>query len=200
MMTTVRAVGSILLGAALASRVAAQGTPDSATAPGRADSIRQSEAAARAAALKAMSVMPPSDTVLAKACAGMPAGAEAPGLLSVVFRAGTSDTAKASAMRAVGGALAGSTRYGEEYVRVSSGPLPVVADRLIHEDPVTTVSSVRCPAAAPQPGIGAPGPAGASPAPAAPQPTPSDSAAPRPTASDSSARDSASGQAPARGP
>jgi hypothetical protein len=91
----------------------------------------------------------PPDTVLAGLCAGASGGVEAPGLLAVIFRAGTPDTAQLAAARAVGGSLAGTSPYGETYVAVpdSAGPLPVVADRLIRQDPVTTVSPVPCPTA-----------------------------------------------------
>src|SRR5206468_12462240 len=74
----------------------------------------------------------PSDTVLARACQGMAAGTQAPGLLAVMFRAGTSDRDRAAAAKSVGGTLGGPTAYGEEYVVLppDAGPLPVVADRL----------------------------------------------------------------------
>ena len=90
----------------------------------------------------------PTDTTLARACAGYPAGSEAPGLLAVIFNAGTSDRDRAAAAKAVGGTLAGSSPYGEDYVRlaVGAGPLTVVADQLIRQNPVKEVSPVPCPA------------------------------------------------------
>jgi hypothetical protein len=137
-------------------------------------------------------VLPPSvaegppDAVLDRACAGGPGGAQAPGLLAVLFRPATPDAAQAAAARAVGGTLAGLSPYGETYVLVpdSAGPLPDVADRLIRQDPVTTVSPVPCPAAAsaapapvPQPAPApAPAPGGGTASPAAPK----DSAPPKP--------------------
>ena len=89
----------------------------------------------------------PTDTTLARACVATPAGREAPGLLTAVFRAGTSDKDKAAAAKAVGGSLAGTNGMGEEYVRleVGSGPLAAVADRLIRQDPVMRVSPAPCP-------------------------------------------------------
>lgn len=93
----------------------------------------------------------PVDTTLARACAGAPTGSVAPGLLTVVFRPGTPDKQRAAAARAVGGTLGGPTEYGEEYVRVPSeaGPLALVADRLIRQEPVTRVSPAPCPAPMP---------------------------------------------------
>lgn len=101
----------------------------------------------------------PADTTLARACAGEPAGGEAPGLLAVIFVPGTSERDRAAAAKAVGGTLAGSSPHGEDYVRlgVGAGPLTVVADQLIRQNPVKEVSPVPCPASAPTPsGEGAP--------------------------------------------
>jgi hypothetical protein len=146
----------------------------------------------------------PRDTTLARACAKTAPGALAPGLLAVVFRPGTTDKDRASAAKAVGGTVGGFTELGEVYVHVpvEAGPLQLVADRLIRQDPVTRVTPIPCPApqpaapqtAAPQtvPAQGAPAPGAqppAVPAPAVPSPTdtgtakPGDSAStgPRPT-------------------
>ena len=89
----------------------------------------------------------PNDTALARACQGLPAGTQAPGLLTVLFRAGTSDRDRAAAAKSVGGTLGGPTPYGEEYVLLppGAGPLTVIADRLIRQDPVTQVSPAPCP-------------------------------------------------------
>jgi hypothetical protein len=89
----------------------------------------------------------PVDSILATACRGAPAGKPAPGLLTVVFRAGTPETDRVAAAKEIGGALAGMTASGEEYVRLSaeSGPLPVAAARLIRLPPVTSVSEKSCP-------------------------------------------------------
>jgi hypothetical protein len=99
----------------------------------------------------------PTDTTLARACAGEPEGSEAPGLLAVVFNSGTSERDRAAAAKAVGGTLAGSSPYGEDYVRlaVGAGPLTVVADRLIRQNPVKQVSPVPCPALPTMPSGGA---------------------------------------------
>ncbi len=153
------------------------------------DTTGQSPAAPADSVPSATNVAPPSptvvqftapvDTALARACADAPAGSEAPGLLSVVFRAGPSVTDKAAAAKAVGGAMAGETGYGEEYVKlaVGSGPLTVVADRLIRQDPVVRVSPAPCPpppASLPTAVPGAPADSGgaaaggASPAPSSP--------------------------------
>jgi hypothetical protein len=90
---------------------------------------------------------PPSDTTLARACIGMPGGTEAPGLLAVVFRSGTSDRARIAAAKAVGGSLGGESNAGEEYLKLAAGtePLAAVADRLIRQDPVVRVAAVPCP-------------------------------------------------------
>jgi hypothetical protein len=90
----------------------------------------------------------PADTTLARACAGEPAGSEAPGLLAVIFNPGTSERDRAAAAKAVGGTLAGSSPYGEDYVRlaVGAGPLTAVADQLIRQNPVKQVSPAPCPA------------------------------------------------------
>jgi hypothetical protein len=92
-------------------------------------------------------VAAPVDTILATACRAAPAGKPAPGLLTVVFRAGTAESARVAAAREVGGTLAGMTASGEEYVRLSpeSGPLVVAAARLIRLPPVTSVSEKSCP-------------------------------------------------------
>jgi hypothetical protein len=115
----------------------------------------------------------PTDTTLARACAGYPAGSEAPGLLAVIFNPGTSDRDRAAAAKAVGGTLAGSSPYGEDYVRlaVGAGPLTVVADRLIRQNPVKQVSPAPCPAPPAMPSAGGSAPSGDSTtAPAAGQP------------------------------
>jgi hypothetical protein len=100
----------------------------------------------------------PADTTLVRACAGYPAGSEAPGLLAVIFNAGTSDRDRAAAAKAVGGTLAGSSPYGEDYVRlgVGSGPLTVVADQLIRQNPVKQVSPAPCPAPPATPSVSPP--------------------------------------------
>ena len=104
----------------------------------------------------------PTDTTLARACAGAPAGSEAPGLLAVVFTAGTSERDRAAAAKAVGVTLAGSSPYGEDYVRlaVGAGPLTAVADQLIRQNPVKQVSPVPCPASPAMPVAGGAAPSG----------------------------------------
>ena len=89
----------------------------------------------------------PLDTTLARACAGMSAGDEAPGLLVVIFRRGASDKERAAAAKAVGGVLAGTSPYGEDYVRLGAdaAPLTVMADRLIRQEPVLEVAPTPCP-------------------------------------------------------
>jgi hypothetical protein len=130
----------------------------------------------------------PRDTTLARACAKAAPGALAPGLLAVVFRPGTTDKDRASAAKAVGGTLGGFTELGEMYVHVppESGPLQLVADRLIRQDPVTRVTPVPCPAAQPAalpaaPAQGAPAPGAQPPAVPAPAvPSPADTATAKP--------------------
>jgi len=138
----------VLVGLMLArgSTAVAQGTPDSAAALSPPRPI-----------LQALPALAPVDTTLARACDGLPGGAEAPGLLAVIFHARTPDADRAAAAKAVGGTLAGPTGYGEEYVRLppDAGPLTVVADRLIRQIPVTQVSPVPCPPPAPAPALSA---------------------------------------------
>jgi len=112
----------------------------------------------------------PTDTTLARACAGAPAGSEAPGLLAVIFSPGTSERDRAAAAKAVGGTLAGTSPYGEDYVRlaVGAGPLTAVADQLIRQNPVKEVSPAPCPALPTTPSASGTAPSGDSvPAPGA---------------------------------
>jgi hypothetical protein len=104
----------------------------------------------------------PTDTTLARACAGAPAGSEAPGLLAVIFSPGTSERDRAAAAKAVGGTLAGTSPYGEVYVRlaVGAGPLTAVADQLIRQNPVKEVSPAPCPALPTTPSAGGIAPSG----------------------------------------
>jgi hypothetical protein len=116
------------------------GTQDSAAAqPGPQQPTQASAIPAPVAA--------PVDSIVAAACHEAPPGKPAPGLLTVVFRPGTPDTARVAAAREVSGTLAGTTASGEEYVRLSpeSGPLAVAAARLIRLPPVTSVSEKSCP-------------------------------------------------------
>jgi hypothetical protein len=130
----------------------------------------------------------PTDTTLARACADAAPGTLAPGLLAVVFRPGTTDRDRAGAARAVGGTVGGLTDMGEVYVRVppGAGPLHLVADQLIRQDPVTRVAPVPCPAPTPKrPAPGAPAqnpPAQGAPTPGAPPPAAPAPGAPAPGA------------------
>jgi hypothetical protein len=130
-----------------ASRQGAAGTPAVPTAPATTGVPVTPQGAAVTTVVPAG----PPDPVLARACAGESGGAEAPGLLAVLFRPRTPEPAQIAAAKAVGGSLAGDSPYGETYVLVpdSAGPLPAVADRLIQQDPVTSVSPVPCPALSP---------------------------------------------------
>jgi hypothetical protein len=119
---------------------------DSAGARSVAGDVRQADSTVSTGPL-VVNLSPP-DTTLMRACEGAPAGSLAPGLLAVVFRAGTSGPEKVAAAKTVGGTLAGPTAAGgEEYVRLSADApaLTVVADRLIRADPVTRVSPAPCP-------------------------------------------------------
>ena len=173
---------------AASSLVTAQAPSDSARAAASADSLRRATGGSAAPAAPnapttervppalgpgsaatdpatiPLNVGPadPSDTTLARACAGSPEGSEAPGLLAVIFVAGTSERDRAAAAKAVGGTLAGSSPYGEDYVRlgVGSGPLTVVADQLIRQNPVKQVSPVPCPAPPAVPSDGGAAPSG----------------------------------------
>jgi hypothetical protein len=130
-----------------ASRPGAAGTPAAPTAPATPGVPVTPQGAAVTTVVPAG----PPDPVLARACAGESGGAEAPGLLAVLFRPRTPEPAQLAAAKAVGGTLAGDSPYGETYVLVpdSAGPLPAVADRLIRQDPVTSVSPVPCPSQSP---------------------------------------------------
>lgn len=121
----------------------------------------------------------PGDTTLQRACKGMAPGALAPGLLAVVFRTGTTKPEAIEAARAVGGTIVGMSEKGEVYVEVpaSTAPLPVAADQLIRQNPVTQVTPTRCPSAPASPAAPAAAPA-AAPSGAAPA-TPDTSARPR---------------------
>lgn len=89
----------------------------------------------------------PTDTLLANACRETLPGRPAAGLLTVVFRAGTPDSARVSAAKEVSGTLVQIPETGEEYVRLSpeSGPLVLAAAKLIRLPPVTSVSEKSCP-------------------------------------------------------
>jgi hypothetical protein len=106
-----------------------------------------------------------ADTTLKRVCTSAAPGMLAPGLLAVVFRPGTTKPEAIEAARAVGGAIAGMSDAGEVYVEVppAAGPLAVVADQLIRQNPVTRVSPTPCPA--PPPASPPPGAGGAPPAP-----------------------------------
>ena len=99
-----------------------------------------------------------ADTTLKRVCRGAPPGVLAPGLLAVVFRPGTTKPQAIDAARAIGGTIAGMSDAGEVYVEVppTAGPLKLVADQLIRQDPVTRVSPTPCPAPAPPAGAGTP--------------------------------------------
>jgi hypothetical protein len=132
----------------------------------------------------------PGDTTLQRVCKGVPPGGLAPGILAVVFATGTTKPDAIAAARAVGGTIVGMSDKGEVYVEVpaSTAPLPVAADQLIRQPPVTQVTPTPCPTAAPSPAAPA-APAG-SPAPAAPSGA-------APAAPDTSARPRDSTQTPA---
>jgi hypothetical protein len=180
--------------------------PPAIPAPGdtaRADTVRVGADTAmprpptsQAPSPAAVAIPGPVDTTLARACRGLGPGTLAPGLLAAVFRPGTTEKARADAARAVGGTVGGLTDMGEVYVRVppEAGPLPVVADRLIRQDPVTRVTPIPCPppAAPAAPAQQAPGPPAQAPPPQAPpaQAPPAQGAAPPRDTSAANARDS----------
>jgi hypothetical protein len=169
--------------AAAAARAAATGvippTPRTGPAPGGPPSVGAvpSGAAPYSGGPPSPTTLAPTDTTLARVCRGVPGGIEAPGLLAVVFRAGTSDQDRIAAAKSVGGTLGGPSEYGEEYVLLppDAGALTVVADKLIRQDPVTQVSPAPCP---PTVEAGTPAPAAAggatppAPTPAAPDTSP----------------------------
>jgi hypothetical protein len=171
----------------------AQTPTDSARTAASADSLRRATGGSSAPAAPAADRVPPAlgpgstqtdpatiplgvgpadptDTTLARACAGASAGSEAPGLLAVIFIPGTSERDRAAAAKAVGGTLAGTSPYGEDYVRlaIGAGPLTAVADQLIRQNPVKEVSPAPCPALPATPSAGGTAPSGDSvPAPGA---------------------------------
>jgi hypothetical protein len=108
-----------------------------------------------AAALPGPAAPEATDTTLARVCKGAVPGELAPGLLAVVFRAGTTRPEAVAAARAVGGTIVGMSDAGEVYVDVTAGgaPLAAAADQLIRQNPVSEVTLAACPAgpAAPTP-------------------------------------------------
>jgi hypothetical protein len=136
-----RAQPADTLGPTSAAAVRSESAP--VEAPGAAPTSSAASSASRDAA--------PADTTLKKVCSGVAPGSLAPGLLVVVFSAGTTREAAQAAVKTIGGTIAGMSDKGEVYVQVppSAGPLPTVADQLIRQDPVSQVAPAPCPAAAP---------------------------------------------------
>lgn len=159
-------------------RAAAQATSDSAARPkaaadstisGYGDSTKQSgvdtsqgkqgaDSAAKApkAPADSANAQPagaalPSDSVLTGACASARAGTVAPGILLVLFRDSATEKERASAVTAAGGIGAGTAPTGGEYVRVSSDTISSrdLADRLVQDPAVASISERTCPPASP---------------------------------------------------
>jgi hypothetical protein len=94
-----------------------------------------------------VNVPPPVDTVVARACTSSSAGAIAPNLVGVVFRADAGDSARTAAAREVGGTLVPGGEERQAYVRLPEAgvPVKVAASKLIRVGAVSGVSEVPCP-------------------------------------------------------
>jgi hypothetical protein len=113
------------------------------TGPARHDSLPPSGASSAPAI--------PADTVLSGACSYARAGTVAPGLLVVVFRDEATAEERSAALTEAGGSAAGTAPTGGEYVRASAeASSRDVADRLVLNPAVASVSERSCPAAARQ--------------------------------------------------
>jgi hypothetical protein len=93
----------------------------------------------------------PTDSVLSGSCASARAGTVAPGILLVLFRDSATEKERASAVTAAGGVVAGSAPGGGDYVRVASDTISSrdLADRLVQDPAVASISERTCPPARP---------------------------------------------------
>ena len=117
------------------------------TAPA-ADSVRQGarDSASARAAPAAPAAPIPVDSVLASACSSNRAGTVAPGLLLVVFRDDATSEERSAAVTAAGGTSAGAASMGGEYVRApATGSARDLADQLVLNPAVASVSERSCP-------------------------------------------------------
>jgi hypothetical protein len=93
----------------------------------------------------------PADSVLAGACASARGGTVAPGILLVLFRDSATEKERATAVTGAGGVAAGSAPGGGEYIRVAADSITSrdLADRIIQDPAVATISERTCPTAKP---------------------------------------------------
>jgi hypothetical protein len=89
--------------------------------------------------------------VLTGACASARAGTVAPGILLVLFRDSATEKERASAVAVAGGVVAGSAPAGGDYVRVASDTISSrdLADRLVQDPAVASISERTCPPSRP---------------------------------------------------
>jgi hypothetical protein len=112
-----------------------------------ADSAKSSKAPADSATARPTGAALPADSVLSGACASARAGTVAPGILLVLFRDSATGKERASAITGAGGVAAGSAPAGGEYVRVASDSISSrdLADRLVQDPAVASISERTCP-------------------------------------------------------
>jgi hypothetical protein len=129
---------------------AAKAGPDSAS-KARPDSASKSAPDSSVPAGASATAAPPADSVLSGACTSLRTGAVAPGLLLVLFRDSATEKERALAVTGAGGATAGAAPGGGEYVRVSSDSISSrdLADRLVQDPSVASISERTCPAGKP---------------------------------------------------
>jgi hypothetical protein len=113
----------------------------------RAAQTPRDSGAAQPAAAPALA----QDSVLAGACASARGGSVAPGILLVLFRDSATEKERAAAVTGAGGVAAGSAPGGGEYIRVAADSITSrdLADRMVLDPAVATISERRCPSAKP---------------------------------------------------
>jgi hypothetical protein len=125
-----------------------QGGVDTSQGKPAADSAKSGKAPAdSASAPPAAAAALPADSVLSSACASARAGTVAPGILLVLFRDSATEKERAAAVTGAGGVAAGTAPSGGDYVRVASDSIPSrdVADRLVQDPAVASISERTCP-------------------------------------------------------
>jgi hypothetical protein len=118
---------------------------DTSRIPPAADSARLGgRDSASASAAPAAPI--PVDSVLSSACSSVRAGTVAPGLVLIVFRDGATSEERSAAVAGAGGTSAGTAPTGGEYVRAAeSASARDLADQLVLNPAVASVSERSCP-------------------------------------------------------
>jgi hypothetical protein len=115
------------------------------------DSTRQGARESVSASSAAPTAPVPADSVLSVACSSARPGTIAPGLLLVVFRGEATTEERSAAVTEAGGVSAGAAPVGGEYVRASAtASSRDVADRLVLNPAVASISERSCPTASRQ--------------------------------------------------